>query len=574
PETWRAPADRPQALQGLTLYRLGRPREDNGVIALDPQSNRVVAFTAPRPRPPLPPEPIPLDRAREAAEQFGRAYQPELFKAGGTVQTEVEPLITPDANYLVRLQRVERDVLLPVWAEVGVRASDGKIAGYREHVEPVTVDLAAEVTLEKAREAVATKDAALAGPREFNWLSEKREVVTLDGKQYSVWTLVAEVSTKPASGAPRRKLTLSHVDAHSGELLKSGPLGLLPATYRQWVQRGGKGVPLNPQEIENRSFIAVADTEPRWSPDGQQIAFLSNRARPGYPLWWEERPRGLFVVNADGSDLRVIAAEAEIPATWSPNSRRIAYRRGRDVLVYDLESKATVTVPPPKDDSIEPHLLGWLTAEQLLLGWLHNGPGGTDLVAWQPRQPEKPPYVLAPDFSNQVGNDWAMGKFTLSADGQTLYFTWMVPEQISIGTNCRYALYRVPVRDLKAKPVKISGCVPASAALQPVPQGLFITGGEQAFIVDTATGTVTEWKQPEMLWPVRNTPTINDLQLSPDGQHLVFAHAVKDTPAQQSGARVLSVARIDGSEIKALTGGDSAAALSPASPVGAAPSQK
>lgn len=65
------------------------------------------------------------------------------------------------------------------------------------------------------------------------------------------------------------------------------------------------------------------DIAPRWSPDGRSIAFVSDR---------EGAPR-LFVVAPDGTGLRRLLAAsdtlgetlAEGPATWSPDSRRIAF---------------------------------------------------------------------------------------------------------------------------------------------------------------------------------------------------------------------------------------------------------
>ena len=62
-----------------------------------------------------------------------------------------------------------------------------------------------------------------------------------------------------------------------------------------------------------------SDTRPEWSPDGSRIAFASDRA--GSPDIW--------VMLANGSKQTQLTSfpEAEDDATWSPNGARIAFSR-------------------------------------------------------------------------------------------------------------------------------------------------------------------------------------------------------------------------------------------------------
>jgi dipeptidyl aminopeptidase/acylaminoacyl peptidase len=62
------------------------------------------------------------------------------------------------------------------------------------------------------------------------------------------------------------------------------------------------------------------DSAPRWSPDGAQIAFLSERGQ-------DELPAQLYVMPTNGGDARRLTdiPEGASAATWSPDSSRVAF---------------------------------------------------------------------------------------------------------------------------------------------------------------------------------------------------------------------------------------------------------
>ncbi len=75
------------------------------------------------------------------------------------------------------------------------------------------------------------------------------------------------------------------------------------------------------------------DLAPIWSPDGKEIAFLSNRSGHGM---------GIYVMNADGSDVTLLT-EDDIDedwvglswSPWSPNSEQLVFQSHHQVCVID-----------------------------------------------------------------------------------------------------------------------------------------------------------------------------------------------------------------------------------------------
>jgi Tol biopolymer transport system component len=99
---------------------------------------------------------------------------------------------------------------------------------------------------------------------------------------------------------------------------------------------------LNPgSPPENLTNHPADDTDPAWSPDGEWLAFLSDRNLPGQPE--------LYVMNLTGSRLVQLTSEPDVhwvgPLSWSPDGRRIAVtglRRdaGEQSWIYLVEVNA------------------------------------------------------------------------------------------------------------------------------------------------------------------------------------------------------------------------------------------
>ncbi len=141
-----------------------------------------------------------------------------------------------------------------------------------------------------------------------------------------------EIYVMDANGGNQRRLTNNHHDdwdpswSPDGKRIafQSNRDGHVDAirgfpTNEIYVMDANGG---NPQNLTNSPLFD--DRHPSWSPDGKQIAFVSNRTK--------DLNRDIYVMDANGGNPQNLTnnpADDGFPS-WSPNGRRIAFDSSRD----------------------------------------------------------------------------------------------------------------------------------------------------------------------------------------------------------------------------------------------------
>lgn len=138
------------------------------------------------------------------------------------------------------------------------------------------------------------------------------------------------------------------------------------------------------QQLTNSSGL---DIEPAWSPDGQKIAFASNRP--------DEAGFQIYVMNADGSNQQRVG-EAQpgdnTHPSWSPDGRQLIFQSQRDTNGDPLDDNSDIYMMNSDGSNI--NVLAFHSADDTEPVW---SPDGSKIAFLSERSGQDEVYTMSPD---------------------------------------------------------------------------------------------------------------------------------------------------------------------------------
>ena len=368
------------------------------------------------------------------------AQRPFDAAAADSLQRLVEPEISPDGRWVVYGLRVadagKDKYLTDLWLASSTGGAgprrlsfSGDIAGKPrwQGVDAITF-LAARGSDEEQKKGAQLWRLPLAGGEAERLTDIKGGIedyaLSPDGRRAALVVMDEEPDPEQAAGWKRKTPLPIVIERFHFKQDREGYLD-------------GRHKHLQLLDLASRKIVALTSGEfgeaaPAWSPDGRQLAFLSNRA----PERDRTEATGLFVMPAEpGAAARALATlttDDEARPAWSPDGRLIALPTGDDVKwsayqqwrvgLYDAAGGASRLLGAGLDRGWQPRL-AWTPDGTALVGAIDDdGHGQIARIA------------LADGRVQRLSGAGVAGQASVAADGRIAFLggDWARPAELQL----------------------------------------------------------------------------------------------------------------------------------------------
>ncbi|MCU0486125.1 MAG: substrate-binding domain-containing protein [Anaerolineales bacterium] len=291
--------------------------------------------------------------------------------------------------------------------------------------------------------------------------------------------------------------------------------------------------------LNNLSNHPAEDSDPAWSPDGSQIAFVSNRENNA------EGGQFIYIMDADGGNVHQLTLENESKwPDWSHDGSSITYTHHGDIYITKADGSAqsiNLTNSPEEDEQST-----W-SPDGKKIAWLSKEQGGWNI------------FIMDADGNHQqkLTNNGQVYSIQWTIDGQ-LFSIWDHPEGLCFkcvmnadGSNIMEAggkgeLQRfLPFKTLNGDRVE---CIGADNVMVPDSE-IYLVGEMYPDIFLNLTNNPANDRNPD--WPTNclsgfegvfpEVSTVPVIEPTPSSSELVFGYA-GDKPELKERARAMQIA--------------------------------
>ena len=319
--------------------------------------------------------------------------------------------------------------------------------------------------------------------------------------------------------------------------------------------------------IRNITNHSADDGAPKWSPDGQRIAFLSNRN--GKISTWcfgvsDDCMYQLFSIKPDGTGLQQITKDWTSQYAWSPDGEQIAFIRA-------VKSEAS---PYPNDPFLyEIYLINADGTNQRNLtnysGFYDSGPSWSpdgSKIAFHSRDIAAHPNSINVIDKNGTEllaySDIEAYDIIWTADSTSLLFTSQPNEQVSTNN-----IYKININSLNVEQLTFSSNAHVDhLAISPDGKWLAyqheqldgdcdqirvinLETGQDYFVYDAHDVEKADYRNRGTVTPSYSSFSIESISWTPDGNHIIFNQVVRVEMILREFLETFSV-HINGTDLK------------------------